>query len=162
MVVNLLDQLKALNHFIKKFPVDVEGLVLALGGSVNRAYLADDISGMLECENDKFFITVNEEDSETRQRFTIAHEIGHYMLHRSLIGEGLDDSRAYRSTDKGKYHNTKIGKQQEIEANRFAAQILMPKNEVGRLKAEQRDVYYMASHFNVSKEAMSIRADLPL
>lgn len=53
---------------------------------------------MLERVGDTFLITVAANDPLTRQRFTLAHELGHYMLHRTLIGDGLDDDRAYRST----------------------------------------------------------------
>lgn len=69
-----------------------------LGVQYRKANLAKGISGMLERVGDTFLITVAANDPLTRQRFTLAYELGHYMLHRKLIGDGLDDDRAYRST----------------------------------------------------------------
>ncbi len=87
------------------------------------------------------------------------------MLHRRLIGDGLDDDRAYRSTEVGKYHNTLIGPREETVANRFAANLLMPLELVAReWNARKRDksqktVAEMAQLFKVSKRSMAIRLD---
>ncbi len=120
---------------------------------------------MLECRRNIFLITVAANDPHTRQRFTLVHELGHYMLHRKLIGDGLDDDRAYRSTEVGKYHKTLIGPREEIVANRFAANLLMPLELVAReWNARKRDkspktVAEMAQLFKVSKRSMDIRLD---
>ena len=84
------------------------------------------------------------------------------MLHRHLIGDGLDDDRAYRSTSKGKYHNTAIGPRKETEANRFASTILMPKNLIEELRAGGvNDVREFARRLGVSEHAASIRLGIP-
>ncbi len=154
------DELSLVNHFMETAPVDVEGLARALGVRVRRAWLDGQLSGMIERNTDgKYVITVNASDRHERQRFTIAHELGHYMLHRSLIGDGVDDDRAYRSTSGGKYHNLNIGPRQETEANRFAANLLMPRELISKLKRDRglRTTDDLATALAVSKQAMAIR-----
>lgn len=88
----------------------------------------------------------------------MAHELGHYLLHAHLIGEGVDDNRAYRSVPAGQFHNRSIGSEQETEANRFAATLLMPSEVVQREWARcQGDLSTPATKFQVSKRAMEIR-----
>ena len=138
-------------------PVDVEALVKKLGLVLKEAYLEDNISGMIEAEDDQYTITINETHGEKRKRFTIAHELGHYMLHEDLIGSGLDDNAVYRSTNEGRYSNYKVGPQEEREANRFAAELLMPYRLVSNSIKEKQSVADMATRFNVSEAAMTIR-----
>jgi Zn-dependent peptidase ImmA (M78 family) len=105
-------------EFMRSAPVDVNGLARALNLEVQHKILPDNVSGKIECEiNGPCKITVNSFHSRTRQRFTIAHEIAHFILHRDLIGDGITDNGMYRS-----------GKSADIErqANRYAADILMP------------------------------------
>ncbi|WP_408636412.1 ImmA/IrrE family metallo-endopeptidase [Paracoccus onchidii] len=84
------------------------------------------------------------------------------MLHRHLVGDGIDDDRAYRSTEVGKYHNTLIGPKEETEANKFAANLLMPRDAINRERARLNDdVSAMAGLFEVSRHAMSIRMGVP-
>ena len=152
-----------INEFCERAPVDVEGLARALGIEVSYAWLGSDISGMIEkLENDKYLISVNEEDPKTRQRFTLAHELGHFIYHKNKMGSGIDDDRAYRSTDAGKYHNTRIGKREETQANQFAATLLMPWTLIEQLQNEGvRDPDTLAKRLGVSKQAMKIRLGLP-
>lgn len=157
------DELAYINRFKKTAPVDVVGAAAALGISVRSAYLENDLSGMIECVNGRYAITVNASHSQTRQRFTIAHELGHYMLHRHLIGNGVDDDRMYRSTPSGRFRNMKVGPQQETEANKFAAEILMPMALVTELRAHHGliTVNQLADRLQVSRHAMSIRLGVP-
>ena len=166
-MISYAEQWRILAKAREEVPVDVEGLPERLGIRYHKANLAKGISGMLERMGDTFLITVAANDPLTRQRFTLAHELGHYMLHRKLIGAGLDDDRAYRSTEGGKYHNTFIGPKQETDANRFAANMLMPR-ELVQAKWEARNwdkspdtVRQMAELFGVSKPSMTIRLGLP-
>ena len=106
--------------------MNVEALPSKLGIRLRMAYLGKEISGMLESIDQGYLITINAADPPTRQRFTLAHEIGHYMLHRHLVGDDVPDDRAYRSPDAGKYHNTMIGPSEETEANKFVANLLWP------------------------------------
>ncbi len=147
-----------INEFRQSAPVDVEGLARALGIDVHYAYLDDQISGQIERgEDGAYRISVNANDAPTRQRFTIAHELGHYVYHRPLIGNGVDDDRAYRSTNVGMYYNMQIGPAEETEANRFAAALLMPKEKISEFKQHGLDTDALAKQFGVSLQAMKIR-----
>ncbi len=143
-------------------PVNVEGLASELGVRVNHSFLEAGISGeLVRVSGDHFEINVNGLDPVTRRRFTIAHELGHYIYHRDLVGDGLDDDRAYRSTSTGRYFNTRIGPKQETEANQFAASLLMPKHLVDELKSAGLQRADMAKRLEVSEHAMAIRLGEP-
>ncbi|WP_317056149.1 ImmA/IrrE family metallo-endopeptidase [Roseovarius rhodophyticola] len=159
--MNISDQWDVLTAARKSAPVGVHVLPEKLGIGLQAAFLTQGISGMLERIGDSFLITVSAKDPYTRQRFTLAHELGHYMLHRHLVGDGIDDDRAYRSTESGKYHNTMIGPSEETEANKFAANLLMPRELVNLEKKKPgTTVASMAQLFGVSEHAMSIRLGL--
>lgn len=148
------------NHFRKQIPVDVEGLALALGIPVKKIAFPPNISGAIKkIGPDKFMIGVNAEHSETRQRFTIAHEIGHFVLHRHLIGDGITDTTAYRSD--GDSPNPNIGAKEETEANKFAANLLMPAESIIYLREAEnlRSSTQLARRLEVSPAAMEIRLD---
>lgn len=160
--MNLADQWDILTEARKTLPVPVESIPAKLGVRLRTAFLSSGISGMLEKDGSGFLITINATDPDTRQRFTLAHELGHYMLHRHLVGDGLDDDRAYRSTELGKYHNTLIGPKEETEANKFAANLLMPREAIIRERERLRNnLAAMANLFGVSEHAMSIRLGKP-
>lgn len=143
-------------------PVDPSALAEKLGLAVKKLWLDDDMSGALvKVGPEKYEIHVNALHPQTRQRFTIAHELGHFVHHRTLLGEGVNDNRAYRTTAKGALYNPKIGPQQETEANRFAASLLMPQEAIERLTKEGMSVADMARHLGVSQHAMSIRLGVP-
>lgn len=154
------EKLSIVNEYRKHAPVDVEGLARALGIVVDRDFLPDDISGMIEpTDVGTYRITVNRGHAHTRQRFTIAHELGHFLLHEHLIGSGIDDDRAYRSTSAGRYYNTAIGPKEETDANKIAASILMPIELIKPRRDEGAD--QLAEDFGVSVHAMSIRLGVP-
>jgi len=124
------------------------------------AFLDDEISGELERKKDgKFRISANATHSERRKRFTIAHELGHYMLHAHLVGDGVDDNRAYRSEPNGNFHNRAIRRRHETEANRFAAQLLMPHRMIRKRAETGVSIKELADKFKVSKDAMTIRLE---
>ena len=62
--------------------LDVEAIAEKLGAEVIFDKLGDDVSGLLVREADRVVIGVNDAHPETRQRFTIAHELGHLVLHQ--------------------------------------------------------------------------------
>lgn len=152
-----------INGYRESIPVDLDSICHDLGITVRRANLKSDMSGMIENNERKgYTITVNENDHPLRQRFTIAHELGHYILHRGLIGDGISDDRAYRSTPEGTYHNVFIGRAEETEANKFAASVLMPWDKVQERRREYIDppedmAKRLAREFQVSTRAMEIR-----
>ena len=93
------------------------------------------------------------EHGRTRRRFTIAHEIGHFVLHRNKIDREVIDDRLYRS---------RLDSDLEVQANDFAAFLLMPWDLIVREMERGRDtVEELAQAFEVSKSAMSIRLGFP-
>lgn len=145
------------NDAMQTQPVDLGQLCKDLGIKLTKARLAEDMSGKIERKEDNTFeITVNKKHAAYRQRFTIAHEIGHFILHRHLMGSGITDSVAYRTS--GEMKNEKIKPSHEAEANRFAASLLLPKDLV--IAAHEKfagNVSSLADYFKVSPSAMAIR-----
>lgn len=135
---------------IETDPLDVEGLVRALGIKLVYKSLADDISGHLQQSDDgQWLITVNALHHPNRRRFTIAHELGHYFLH-SRDQNDFVDKILFRSSDSDPI---------EREANVFAAELLMPSAEFQNLiKQGTTMVEHLAQRFNVSAMAVRVRA----
>ena len=144
--------IEIVGEFMRCAPVDVEGLASAIGLEIVRRPMPDDISGKIECEADggPCTITVNSTHAKTRQRFTIAHEIAHFILHRDMVGDGI--------TDDGRYRSKGLSDQIERQANNYAADILMPwklvleKRNEGKTTAAE-----MAREFQVSEAVAEIR-----
>lgn len=123
------------NTVVQKYigpPVNIEAIIRGMGIELDkRAELDTEIAGQLvKSEDGKFKISVNKADTYYRQRFTMAHELGHYLLHAHLIGDGVDDSIAYRSVPKGKFYNSSITSVEETQANQFASRLLLPKSVI--------------------------------
>lgn len=151
---------EVIKGFLSEAPVKIEGLVEALGVDLERkAELHSEIAGQIEqLPNKKFKISINKNDHYYRRRFTIAHELAHYILHKDIIGAGLDDTKAYRSLNIGKFNNQSVTSQHEVEANRLAAQLLMPSELVREWFQELNgDLEALSKKFQVSREAMGYR-----
>ena len=148
--------IEVIAQFTETAPVDVDGLAKALGLRVGLdASLGPEISGKIVKDPRGgpagYSIYINANDVPRRQRFTLAHEIAHYVLHRDLIGDGIEDNALYRS---------KLGEWYERQANRMAADILLPPGLVRRRWASGvKEVSKLADAFNVSEQAMRIRLD---
>lgn len=147
-MANLLP-IEIATQFMNSAPVDVTGLARALGLSVTRRAM-ENISGSIKCSKDgRCEIEINSLHSNTRQRFTLAHEIAHYILHRDLIGDGITDNALYRSAQPSAI---------ERQANQFAARILMPAHLVRRFHNEGiTSADRMAAKFEVSPAVADIR-----
>lgn len=144
---------EVISRFQKAPPVDVRAIADALGISVVVDHgLPDDISGKIERSGllvERYEITVNGRHVPTRQRFTIAHELAHYVLHRSLIGDGIVDDAMYRSSQ---------GNEIEWQANSYAATILMPSPLVHeKFRGGIKSYAQMANEFDVSPDVARIR-----
>lgn len=151
-----------INYFRSTAPVDVEGLALALQLRVERQNLDDEICGMIKKRGDGYVIIVNNNHAITRQRFTIAHEIGHFIYHRGKIGDGVVDNALYRQTTYNGITNNNINSKDEQQANNFAANLLMPEDLIEKIKNECDGCYdslKLAEKLNVSVQAIKIRLD---
>lgn len=137
------------NHHDGKFPINPVKIAQLIGYEVlafdGEKSEFGNVSGIVDHENKKIFFNSNE--PSTRNRFTIAHEIGHIILHPD------QDHVDFRSPFPGGIHEIK-----EQEANKFAAALLMPKNEFKKIFEKSADFYKISSYFGVSKIATNIRA----
>ena len=154
-----------------KAPVDIEEIIVALDIEIKHDILLenDDVIGRIEFVNDKAVISINPQQNRyiPRRRFTLAHELGHYILHSSHTKRSFTDSMKTMSRTESYWDSY------ESEANSFAAQLLMPKDLIlaeGELivsaynaenKAETMPVTLfiekMARKFEVSYKAMEYR-----
>jgi Zn-dependent peptidase ImmA (M78 family) len=135
-------------------PVKVGAIARDLGVAVLISDLPLSISGKLSrTENDGWEVRVNRHEHRNRQRFTIAHEIAHYLLHRETIeGEVVDDT----------FYRSGLSEKREYEANKLAAEILMPWPLIRQLMSEgTATADGLAQALQVSDAAMHIRLGLP-
>lgn len=100
-------------------------------------------AAVIHCKNGRYLIFYNQEDYPPRVKFSILHEFGHYMLGHEL--------KEY--VDKEEYG------QVEVEANCFAAQILMPEQVLSALRKRGAVITasFLIEHFGVSEEAAQKR-----
>lgn len=152
LVANLLEK-----HQIEKAPVPVESIVASYGIHLRKGDL-EDVSGLIVRDGTSVTIGVNGKQSRTRQRFTIAHEFGHFLLHEGMSSH-VDHN--YRVNFRSKESSLAVDVE-EIEANFFAASLLMPKqflHEANAVEAvdSDRSVGLLAAKFKVSQHAMSLR-----
>lgn len=147
----------------KTIPVDVFGLAKELGLGPKFESLPDDISGLIKrVRDDHWLIVINANHHSNRQRFTCAHEIGHFIFHRDLLKDGVSDTLAYRA-DGDKLPNPNIQRQHEWQANNFASNLLVPSNWLRASQAEGfTDPADLAKRFEVSETVMRIKLGLPL
>jgi Zn-dependent peptidase ImmA (M78 family) len=152
----LSDKLKEIitNHQ-ETLPIAVGLIAKDLGIKVIKSTMPGSISGEIRETDGITTIKVNRHDIKERQRFTIAHEIAHFLLHRDRIAGGITDDVLYRS---------RLSDELEREANRLAADIIMPINliqhalqEHGELKLDDR-YKKVAEQAEVSVAALKIRA----
>lgn len=149
-------------------PVDLMRVSESLGAKIKYTPLEDKVSGALLVKGNEKHIMVNSSHSATRQRFTLAHELGHLQLHdpenRLFIDEQI---RVYQRVDtahSGIYDQpgSMTSPVEEQEANMFAAALLMPRALLERAALErdltdELEVSALAATFGVSEQAMSIR-----
>lgn len=143
-----------------RLPIPIKDIIKGQGIKLLPYDMEDGVSGILMIEKNNSTIGYAKGESPLRQRFTMAHELGHFMLHQHndlFIDKGF--RTMYRPSS-----NTPSKEWQEWEANEFAACILMPEHLV-REEIEKIEVDYdnndwiddLAKKFKVSPSAMSIR-----
>jgi Zn-dependent peptidase ImmA (M78 family) len=126
-------------------PVDLSKIATLVGLSIEYFPFPNEISGLLKKELG--VIGINETQHPRRQRFTLAHEIGHYVLGHNIIDNNdlIDDAH----TDTSSFT--------EREANYFASVLLMPEKKVREMTKKKIDLGMLADTFGVSEQAMTIR-----
>ena len=144
-----------------ELPVPVEKVARDLGANVVYEAMERGVSGLLVRNDDSVVMGINSTHPSTRQRFSVAHEIGHLVLHKGRpmvvdhVRLNLRDERSGSATDV-----------EEIQANAFAAELLMPQAlvlkelrsiDLARVGSEATVVRDLAHLFEVSEQAMEYR-----
>ncbi len=154
---------------VKRAPVDIYRIAEQYADIIEES-MPDDISGMLIPLEDphrekKWAIIVNKTHSEVRRRFTAAHELGHLLLHDYRTPHA-DTGFKIRFRANREYDASVA---EEVEANQFAAEVLMPSHllmkrtseldieYVDADKSHERAIDALAREFKVSKQALQIR-----
>jgi len=139
-IKSILDKLK-----ISEAPIPIEKVANLF--SLEVVYypkFPDSVSGTIIKDEELHAIGVNANHPKVRQRFTIAHELGHYIMghdENSILDDSFD-----KNTDK------------EREANKFASELLMPYNFLkSDIEKDRHDIPSLAKRYEVSEQAMSIR-----
>lgn len=135
-------------------PVDPDKLARSLGIEVVVVPLPADESGniVIPPPGGAARISLNQWDARNRQRFTCAHEIGHYWRRRLERGQQDSTFVDYRATLAG------LGRDaEEVYANQFAAAVLMPGALVKQGYESGDTVAQLAERFGTSEQAMALR-----
>lgn len=147
---------------IKTAPVPVEKIAKALGAVVRFSPLDEELSGMVYIKDGVPVIGVNALHHPNRQRFTIAHEIGHLVMHRDLISESVHVDKQFRILMRNS--NSASGLEAiEVQANQFAAELLIPSSMFDLMKITASDIDddapldELAKKFRVSKQMLEYR-----
>lgn len=152
---------------VESSPVGIELIAKNLGIDVVFDVASNDIAGFLvkDYENKTAVIGVNKNHSEPRQRFTIAHELGHFFLHDydGVHFDGKHSGSQMFLRDEKSSQGTDV---EEREANYFAAEILMPvsllQKDLAKIKEisltdEDINLTKLAKNYKVSSQALTFR-----
>ncbi|MHB8858646.1 MAG: ImmA/IrrE family metallo-endopeptidase [Thermoleophilia bacterium] len=137
---------------ISKPPVDVNAVAKSLGFEVLPYDFPDDVSAILMVEDGEQVIGVNKNHPEVRQRFSIAHELGHFI-------SGHDDFAGGNKYFKdGTFNYGDSQNRSELEANEFAAELVMPEKFLREdVINNGLEVPNLAKKYNVSQQALWIQ-----
>ncbi|MBK3528652.1 ImmA/IrrE family metallo-endopeptidase [Streptomyces sp. MBT67] len=148
-------------YAVETFPVPIESIARTEGVIITRKAFDGTQSGFALRDGQTRIIGVNSATSPRRQRFTIAHEMGHLDLHE---GKPLIVDHAMRIDWRDDVSSLGTN-EEEIEANAFAAEILMPTRMIRSQVVSygqdgitrDRLIVQLARDFDVSAEAMGYR-----
>lgn len=150
-------------HGIRNAPVPVDKIAKAMGVQLKFSPLDEELSGMVFIKDGTPIIGVNSLHHPNRQRFTIAHELGHLMMHRDILSSEVHVDKQFRvlMRDAAAAAGTDTI---EIEANKFAAELLLPAFLIDDLLTtstfdidDQEPLDKLAKKFRVSKQTLEYR-----
>jgi Zn-dependent peptidase ImmA (M78 family) len=158
----LVERLLA-SHQVRQQPVPVESIANGLGVQIQKESAEDKLSGFLfrDRTKDQAIIGVNADHPPKRQRFTTAHELGHFLLHD--FGDVHVD-RQFKVWLRNGPSSDGVSTE-EKEANLFAAELLMPakflQKDFRKIDAmdmqDEKQLADLAEQYDVSTQAMTIR-----
>ncbi len=137
------------NRLYNGVQLDIRKLVSSMNIEIKDTILDPSISGSLSRDGDNWVIQINKSHHTNRQRFTLGHELAHYVLHKS-DSDNFTDTILFRGLS-----NDNI----ERAANDFASRLLMPEDKVKHLinNEQVRSIDELANRFGVSAAAMLYR-----
>jgi len=149
------------NHKVKQPPVPVDRLVKGQSIRIFKQSLQNDISGFLFRDGEKRVIGVNTHHPLARQRFTLAHELGHFLLHGQ---EKVHVDHGFQIQLRNDLSSQGVD-EDEMEANLFAAELLMPRRfierdlrDLGSIDInDDETIAELAQRYGVSLQALAIR-----
>ena len=148
---------------IKSPPTPLEKIAKSLGAQVRFSPFDKELSGMIYVKEGVPIIGVNSLHHPNRQRFTLAHELGHLQLHREMITSNIHVDKNFPALTRDQNSATEA-ERIEIEANQFASELLMPSTFINDiLRGQQFDIdddgplEALAKRFRVSRQALEYR-----
>lgn len=141
-----------LDNDMYKIPADILKIARMNDIDVYEGSLDKKISGAIkyDVETQKFEILLNKNDAKTRQRFTLAHELGHFFLHKEiLMSDEIHIDTMFRMPD-----------EKEKEVDYFAGALLMNKTLLNKMYQNNKSITELAELFDVSVSAMTVRLDI--
>ena len=146
-----------------RVPIAIDIVAQRLNLTMEAAALGENVSGMLIVKGERGAIGYNSAHARVRQRFTISHEIAHYLLHAKKSQKAqlfIDRHVTFRRDE-----NSSTGvDHDEVEANQLGAALLMPRGLVQQeiqkhdLNLDDEEaIGLLAKRFHVSTAAMSNR-----
>ena len=151
-----------MNNDMYKIPVDVIKIANSNDIKVYEGDLDRKVSGAIRYKKDenKFEILVNKNDMKSRQRFTVAHELGHFFLHQNFFkDEEIHIDIMYRSINNDKTNLEEL-REKEKEVDYFAGALLMNRTLLEKMHEENNSIKELAEIFDVSISAMTVRLDI--
>jgi Zn-dependent peptidase ImmA (M78 family) len=138
------------DHWDGGIPVQPQWIAKVMGIEVVPRDLRPNLSGRIEGREGRARIDLNRREPELRQRFTLAHEIGHFVKNKDAEFEYVDhrDTLAEQGTN-----------EEEVFANSFAAELLMPESAVQKLLETGMEEKQLARELNVSLAAIRTRLE---
>lgn len=146
-------------------PVPIVAIANALGLAVyETSDFSDEQSGSIRKEGDNFVIYVNAQHPDTRKRFTIAHEIAHFLHDQDYFQHNNDEivSTVKQPLALHRSSTDELPEQErkrEVEANKTAADLLMPEEKFREIFEQAKTIEEVAATFQVSPSAATIRAE---
>jgi Zn-dependent peptidase ImmA (M78 family) len=155
--ISLIDTPEKLVRFaelrgLSIIPLDVEGVAREFDIRIGYVSMEEDMSGTLEKDerSNTWSISINKNHHPNRQRYSIAHELGHFCLHKHL-SHFFEDNIFFRGGESSS--------KEEWQANEFASAILMPEQSLReKVRSGTRSIEDLAKEFEVSTLALRIRA----
>ncbi len=132
-----------------KLPLDLSRVLDYCGLTLREGtFESDELAGALDRDGKTIF--VESADTYARKNFTIAHELGHFKLHKDMATDIFYRYQVNKPEDADDM-------ERELQANQFAATLLMPEQFIRQLWEVTDDINKLAHIFGVSPEAMRRR-----